>query len=329
MNDVKVRDLKRFYDDEFVPSQEYLDSMPDLQNSDFEGKPINFVGCSGFKIPIRIREKNGDTQEVCATFIGTTSVDAHTAGQNMSRIIRSAYSKKDDVFDINKLEEILRQYQKDQHAFDAHILVNFDYRIWQNSLRSVDDEGNSNGGWQYYNVTFDCNLDVTGEFKKIMWVLYKYSSTCPCSTELSFYNMETRQHYGAPHSQRSIAKIGVEFDELVWIEDVVEACKKAVATEVQIHVRRIDEMSFSEMCGTPAGTGKGGTVFVEDSARLFATQLNKMDHVSSWKCIILHAESLHPSDAVAVITKGNEGSIFNHHVTYGEWVELAQRVMNY
>jgi hypothetical protein len=29
-NDVKVKDLKNVYDAGFVPSQEYLDSMPDL-----------------------------------------------------------------------------------------------------------------------------------------------------------------------------------------------------------------------------------------------------------------------------------------------------------
>ena len=69
MNDLKVRDLKHEYDNSFVPTQEYLDSMPDLQNSDFVGIPIDFVGIHGMHLPLKIREKNGDTQEVMAEVI--------------------------------------------------------------------------------------------------------------------------------------------------------------------------------------------------------------------------------------------------------------------
>ena len=39
--------------------------------------------------------------------------------------------------DINKLEEVLRNYQKDLKQFDSHILMNFEYHIWQDALRSV------------------------------------------------------------------------------------------------------------------------------------------------------------------------------------------------
>ena len=42
--EIKVGGLKHQYDKEFVPTQEYLDSMPDIQNSGFIGKPIDFVG---------------------------------------------------------------------------------------------------------------------------------------------------------------------------------------------------------------------------------------------------------------------------------------------
>ena len=65
--DVRVKDLKRFYDESFVPSQEYLDSMPDLQNSEFEGIPIEYVGMTGIKTPLRIKQRDGGEQEVLAT----------------------------------------------------------------------------------------------------------------------------------------------------------------------------------------------------------------------------------------------------------------------
>ena len=87
--EVKVKDLKREYDGNFVPSKEYLDSMPDLQNADFVGIPIDFVGIHGIHLPLKIREKNGDTQEVMAEATGTVSLDASNRGINMSRILRT------------------------------------------------------------------------------------------------------------------------------------------------------------------------------------------------------------------------------------------------
>lgn len=314
--EVKVKDLKRVYDSSFVPTKEYLDSMPDLQNSDFVGIPIDFVGIHNFHMPIRIREKNGDTQEVMAGITGTVSLDSNHAGINMSRIIRTFYKSKDDIFDINKLEEVLRNYQKDLKTFDAHILMNFKYRIWQDSLRSRKDDGTPEGGWQYYNVTFDCNLDVTGEFKKVMYFDFIYSSACPCSTALSEHAALNRGVYGIPHSQRSIARIAVEFDELIWIEDILEMCKEALTTETLVFCKREDEQCFAEKNGAQPK-------FVEDAIRYMAERLNGHNKVVDFKIICSHQESLHSHDAVAVITKGIKNSIFNHHVTLGEWQSMA------
>ena len=313
--EVKVKDLKRVYDDSFVPTQEYLDSMPDLQNAEFVGIPIDFVGIHNFHLPIRIREKNGDTQEVMASITGTVSLDASNRGINMSRIIRTFYKSKDDIFDINKLEEVLRNYQKDLKTFDAHILMNFKYRIWQDALRSVKDDGTPEGGWQYYNVTFDCNLDHSGEFKKIMYFDYVYSSACPCSTELSYHAALNRGMYGIPHSQRSNARIGIEFDELIWIEDLLSMCNEALRTETLVFCKREDEQDFALKNGAY-------TKFVEDAVRDMANVLNQNSQVIDYKVICAHFESLHSHEAIAVITKGKPDSIFNHHVTLGEWQSM-------
>jgi GTP cyclohydrolase I len=314
-NDVKVKDLKHEYDGSFVPSQEYLDSMPDLQNANFVGIPIDFVGIQDFHLPIRIREKSGDTQEVMAGITGMVSLDADKHGINMSRIIRTFYKSKDDVFDINKLEEVLRNYQKDLKTFDAHILMNFKYRIWQNALRSVKDDGTPEGGWQYYNITFDCNLDVTGEFKKVMHVDYVYSSACPCSTALSQHAAYERGVYGIPHSQRSVARSSIEFNELIWIEDVIDMCNNALTTETLVFCKRQDEQAFAEKNGAQPK-------FVEDAIRYLAEEYNKNPMVVDYKIVCSHQESLHSHNAVAVITKGVKNSIFNHHVTFGEWQSM-------
>lgn len=315
-NEVKVKDLKHTYDVDFVPSQAYLDSMPDLQNADFIGIPIDFVGIQGMHLPLKIKELSGDIQEVMAEVTGTVSLDASNRGINMSRILRTLYKSKDDVFDINKIEEVLRNYQKDLKTFDAHILMNFKYRMWQDALRSTKDDGTPEGGWQYYDITFDCNLDVSGEFKKIMHVRYLYSSSCPCSTALSEHAALTRGVYGIPHSQRSVAKVSLEFDDLIWIEDVIKMCNNALTTEVLVFCKREDEQAFAEKNGAQPK-------FVEDAIRYIADELNKCEKVTDYKVICSHLESLHAHNAVAVITKGKPNSIFNHHVSHEEWLQLA------
>lgn len=322
----KVVDLEHTYDKEFKPTQEYLDSLPDIQNGEYDGMPIDFVGIHDFKLPIRIKQRDGDTQEVTASISGSVSLKSVNRGINMSRIIRTFYKSKDDVFDINLLEKVLKGYQEDLKSFDAHILMNFEYRVWQDALRSTKiekyDEYNHTmtrevpeGGWQYYNVTFDVNIDKTGEFKKILWFDYVYSSACPCSTELTVHNMLSRNKFGIPHSQRSCARIGIEFDGIVWIEDILDMCRNSIPTETLVFCKRIDEQAFSELNGS-------NPIFVEDAVRKLANALNQHNLIKDFKIIASHNESLHSHNAVAVITKGVKPSVFNHHVSYSEFESM-------
>ena len=313
--EVKVLDLKREYDDTFKPDQEYLNSMPDLQNGEYQDTPIDFVGIEGFHLPLQVIEKNGGTQEVKASIAGTVSLEAEKRGINMSRIIRSFYKSKDDVFSCDHLEKVLRDYKKDLDSFDAHILMNFSYRIWQDALRSVREDNTPEGGWQYYNVTFDVNLDATGEFKKIVWVDFIYSSACPCSTELSQHAALERGVFGIPHSQRSIARVGLEFDQSIWIEDIVDMCRKALTTETLVFCKRQDEQAFAEKNGAQPK-------FVEDAIRYLKHEFDQHNKIKDYKILCSHQESLHSHNAVAVTTKGIRKSIFNHHVSLGEWQSM-------
>lgn len=303
--------LNRSYDNEFSPSREYLDSLPDLQNSEYQDQPIDFVGIHNFKLPLKIQMKNNtETQEVLASITGSVSLEAEKRGINMSRIIRTFYKFKDEIFTINQLEDILRGYKNDLESFDAHIIINFQYREWLEALRTENG-----GGWQYYNITFDCNLDKDGEFKKVMWVDFVYSSACPCSTALSQHAAQERNVFGIPHSQRSIARIGIESRDVIWIEDILDACRRGLTTETLVFCKRADEQAFAEKNGAQPK-------FVEDSIRIISHELNKMERILDYKIICSHQESLHSHDAIAVTTKGIKNSIFNHHVSLGEFQSM-------
>lgn len=312
MEDIKVKDLKHEYDDKFVPTQEYLDSMPDLQNAPYVSLyPIERVGIHGFHMPLYIKRKVGMSQEVAAEITGMVSLEANKAGINMSRIIRTAYGTFGVEFSIDKLCQVLKNYKKDLDTFDAHIIVKFPYRIWQEALRSIDDKGHREGGWQYYDVCFDVTLNRDGEFRKIMYLDFVYSSACPCSTHLSEHAALTRGVYGIPHSQRSVARIAIEFDEMIWIEDLVDICREALTTETLVFCKRQDEQAFAEKNGAQPK-------FVEDAIRLLSDALNNMDKVEDFKIICSHLESLHSHNAIAVTTKGLPGSKFDAQITVAE-----------
>ena len=70
-----------------------------------------------------------------------------------------------------------------------------------------------------------------------------------------------------------------------------------MGTPVQAAVKREDEQAFAELNGR-------NLMFCEDAARIVKRTLDADPRVSDFRAKIRHEESLHPHDAVAVITKG-------------------------
>jgi GTP cyclohydrolase IB len=136
--------------------------------------------------------------------------------------------------------------------------------------------------------------------KKIVHLDYVYSSTCPCSLELSEHARETRGQLATPHSQRSVARLSVVLDDragCLWFEDLIELARAAVPTETQVMVKREDEQAFAEL-------NAANPIFVEDAARLFSEQLLTDPRVGDFRVVASHQESLHSHDAVSVLTEG-------------------------
>ena len=142
------------------------------------------------------------------------------------------------------------------------------------------------------------------------------SSACPCSYELSEYAKSSRNRLAVPHSQRSVARISVEFDEDLWIEDLQNICKNALQTETQVMVKREDEMAFAELNGAYLK-------FVEDAVRLLYEQLIKDLRIKDFRIICSHQESLHSHDAISVLLPPD--SIFSPDIPHDIWSSLIHR----
>ena len=288
----------REYDSSFDSSEDYRESLPDMQNAHADHisgarVAINQVGISNFKLPLKFKTKDGSVINLETSVTGTVSLEKDNKGINMSRILRVFYEFKHDVFTWDEIEKILRTYLDRLNSRDARLKLFFNYPITQTSLRSQME------GYQYYQVMMEGAMSSEGRFHRNLQVDFVYSSACPCSDKLSEHAREEREAYAIPHSQRSKARVLVELAEEsnLLIEDVVDHCAKALKTETQVMVRREDEQAFAELNGVYIK-------FVEDAARLVYEELDTIEDIVDFQVSIAHLESLHSHDAVAVITKG-------------------------
>ena len=289
--------LSRAYPEDFAVTEGYKESLPDLQNGPSSlivgaKQVIQHVGISNFRLPVSYRTRDNGPLTLETSVTGTVSLEAEKKGINMSRIMRSFYAHAERDFSFGVIEHALEDYKRDLGSFDARIQMRFSFPVKVNSLRS------GLSGWQYYDIALEL-VDKASVRKRLMHLDFVYSSTCPCSLELSEHARMTRGQLATPHSQRSVARISVEAvgPDCLWFEDLIEIARAAVPTETQVMVKREDEQAFAEL-------NAANPIFVEDAARSFCAALQDDPRIGDFRIVASHQESLHSHDAVSVLTEG-------------------------
>ena len=291
-------EFSRVYPEGFEATRAYIDTLTDLQNgpsSLIRGSRavIQHVGISNFRLPIRFHTRDNGDLSLETSITGSVSLEADKKGINMSRIMRSFYKHAERTFSFDVIESALDDKKSDVESMDARIQMRFSFPMKIESLRS------GLSGYQYYDVALEL-IERDGVRQKIIHLDYVYSSTCPCSLELSEHARATRGQLATPHSQRSVARISAVIDcdgKCLWFEDLIDACRRAVPTETQVMVKREDEQAFAEL-------NAANPIFVEDAARLFCEQLQAEPRVGDFRVIASHQESLHSHDAISILTEG-------------------------
>jgi GTP cyclohydrolase I len=289
--------LSRDYPADFRVDEAYKDGLPDLQNGPSSlivgaKQLIQHVGISNFRLPIQYRTRDNGPITLETSVTGTVSLEAEKKGINMSRIMRSFYAHAEAEFSFEVIEAALDDYKRDLGSFDARIQMRLSFPVKVQSLRS------GLSGWQYYDIALEL-VERAGVRKKIIHLDYVYSSTCPCSLELSEHARRTRGQLATPHSQRSVARLSVEVKpgRCLWFEDLIELARAGVPTETQVMVKREDEQAFAEL-------NAANPIFVEDAARSFCAVLKGDARIGDFRIVASHQESLHSHDAVSVLTEG-------------------------
>ena len=335
----KMNDLIFSYDEDFYP----LDNdLPDPQIDPIlpgAKVPIQKVGIAPVDMPIYVRRKNGEDEKLMSQASLYCSLDDPQAkGLNLSRFYLLMHERMAEKDALGSMQDVLKEMAQKQGSNNAYVKLRFKYPWLQKALRTresmikPEDKNSTNaylhksdkgitlsdGTWIShkkmeghiaYNVEFEGryhgnHYEHHDVFKYYLTIDYIYSSTCPCSFELAHDAKEKRNAAANAHSQRSRARVTIEFDpeEIVWIEDVVELCRKNIPTEVQVVVKRRDEQAFAELNGA-------NLLFSEDVCRIMYEALDEHKLVKDFCVVVEHFESLHPWNAVGVIYKGIEGGL--------------------
>jgi GTP cyclohydrolase I len=258
---------------------------------------------------LRFRKDDGSEATVDASVFGGVSLSGDRKGINMSRIIRVFYEHREEILGFEMIRRILDDYREKLDAASARLRVAFALPTVQKSLRSGLE------GYQYYDVVMEGRLSGEGHFTRMLQIGFVYSSACPCSSDLSEHARETRGIYAIPHSQRSRARVRAVLadDDSISPEGLVQKCRKALATETQAMVRRLDEQAFAELNGAHQK-------FVEDAARLLYGALDGDPGIQAFAASCSHLESLHSHDAVATVAKGLSTDLSGGIDDYGELI---------
>lgn len=272
------------------------------------GISIPRVGIERFRIPLLFKHANGAMMSHDAQASMFVYLAADKTGVNMSRFpVILQKEAEDQPVDNSFFKKVLHKFRSDLRDFEtedlipsAELSLNFNYALKQPSLKS------DNWGWQYYNCELKGISTKDQNVLMSLTVNYEYSSTCPCSLSMAKqYEEDFREGkvtegsgIATAHSQRSNAKTQIFFnnEDDISIEELVNLLRKALPTETQSLVKRIDEQAFAILNGE-------NPIFVEHVARKLSKALDSEKRILDWNVHIEHWESLHSHNAVAYISK--------------------------
>jgi GTP cyclohydrolase I len=314
------------YDENYYPEDSEL---PDPQVDPFiPGAKIRLdkVGVNGVDLPIKFLRRDGTVEKLHAKASLYGSLDNPSSkGLNLSRFPIIMHDEIANNLSIDGLKGVLNKFQVTQQSNSVYCKLRFKYPWTQDALRTRQELPADAPDDQVFKIVdgvklshkkavgyifYDCVLEAElhgSDYKFMLTVDYYYSSTCPCSFHLAQDATMKRGQAANGHSQKSIAKITVQFDpnNVVYIEDIVELAREQIPTEVVVICKRRDEQAFAELNGS-------NLLFTEDASRLLYEGLDELfdsGKISDFSIVTEHLESLHPWSATAVVSKGITGGL--------------------
>lgn len=313
---------------EIQPSQkpnEPSNSLPDVAKDRPDllmSGALDWVGMRGIEVPILLKDQQGTLYRTAASASSFVSLEnQESRGIHMSRLFKDLQDRlTKSALEFPLMGEILEQFLLTHEGLsqNARLEIDFQALVERNALKS------DNKGWRTYPVKMSASLQKGRKPRFYLETIVTYSSTCPASAALSRQLIQEnfKDHFrgsdldfkevydflgstkginATPHAQRSQARVKLEMaaDAAIGFDQIISLIEDALATPVQTLVKREDEQEFARRNGQ-------NLMFCEDAARRVQAALLKEENVLDFIAQMSHLESLHPHDAVSVVSRGGD-----------------------
>ncbi len=252
-----------------------FDNLADIQNlPDDRAIPLKRVGIKNINYPIVVLDREKVRQHTIATINMFVNLPQQFKGTHMSRFVEILNEYRSEI-NVRTFFNILSTMKKRLEAQEAHLEIEFPYFL-EKSAPVTGTRGL---------VEYGCGLYGTFDEKLKMSIMAKVPVTtvCPCSKEIS--------DYGA-HTQRGMVKVICEFNEFIWLEDIIEIVEQNSSSPVFSVLKRPDEKYVTER-------GYEHPLFVEDLVRDIYQDLKKIPEITSFSVEAENFESIHNHSAYA------------------------------
>ena len=294
--------------------------LKDVQNSkDKRGIAIDKVGIKNLHYPISVLDKAKSFQHTVADINMYVDLPHYFKGTHMSRFLEVLNEHRGEI-SIVGFPDILRKIKKVLNAGSASVEMEFPYFIEKTA--PVSGKKSLMEYICYYNGTIKSRSEKSRKTKKrsdlkseikaselnsdtfisnkkassgtpctddesviIIGVKVPINTLCPCSKEIS--------KYGA-HNQRGIVSVSLEFDKLIWFEDIIADVESCASSPIYSLLKREDERFLTEHAYE-------NPMFVEDVARCVAGILKKNKNIKWFRVEAENFESIHNHNAYAMI----------------------------
>lgn len=304
--------------------------LPDIAREtrvDLTGE-LDRVGMTFIEVPILLLNDQGSSFFIPAKVSAFVNLkDPQAKGIHMSRLyLQLQEGLAGTPLSFSLLARLLEKFIETHKGLSdsSFVQVEFEYMLERPALVS------SYKGWRSYPLVLSAHLE-NGKVNFDLHLKITYSSTCPCSaalarkliqdhfvkdfTEETVKRDEVYQWLGTtdgvlatPHSQRSVAEVQLRFvdpqrfDSSHRWKEVIDRIEKKLGTPVQAAVKREDEQEFALLNGQ-------NLMFCEDAARKIKNAMEELSFLGDYRIKVSHEESLHPHNAVSIVTKGVPGGL--------------------
>jgi GTP cyclohydrolase I len=249
-------------------------NLPDERNI-----AIDKVGVKDIRYPIRLLDRARGEQHTVGSFNLYVNLPRHLKGAHMSRFIEALNEHHGEI-SVDSFGELLETIRERLEAEAAHVEVEFPYFIEKEAPVSKAR------GLMEYRCRIAGSID-RGRHDLRIDVTVPIATLCPCSKEIA--------DAGA-HNQRGQVTVGFRFNQMVWIEEIIELAEQSGSSAVYSLLKREDEKFVTEQAyANPA--------FVEDVARNVAQRLDADPRIVWYSVEVENYESIHNHNAYAFLER--------------------------